>query len=54
MTAVSQSIFDDLVGEPCLECRPGTLERATTSDGTPAIVCRTCGQTRAVLWGVDQ
>ena len=53
MTAVSATVFADLVGEPCLECRPGTLEEQTVN-GTPALVCDSCANLRAVRWGVDR
>lgn len=53
MTAVSQTIFDGLVGEPCLECSDGQFVQ-TTVDGTTALVCDGCEQLRATLWGADQ
>lgn len=53
MTAVSHTVFDDLVGEPCLECGDGQLEQ-TTIDGTSVLVCDACNQKRGTLWEVDQ
>lgn len=53
MTVVSQSVFADLVCEPCLVCGDGTFERHDTGDET-TLVCSDCGQRRATLWGVGQ
>ena len=53
MTAVSATVYDSLVGEPCLECGDGTLERKTVN-GEAAIVCDSCANLRGVRWGVDR